>query len=442
MNWNVICRLGDDDKFEVAAPRLIIGFDNLGKSAEVSNRVIETLASYGIHPSGTVRDLLNLALCIYTADIRIQRTFAEDRWSRELMVHLPVAQPALWKNAKPALTDALGFLTGDIWDFDFRSREPFEREERFRQPESQPTKVALFSGGLDSFVGGIDLLEGSDDFVALVGQYGKGSTHPSQKKTHDIIQTTYPNRTVRIGFWVQPAKPGKNAYEDTMRSRSFLFLALGAAVASSSGPNIPLYVAENGLISLNVPLSHSRMGSFSTRTTHPHFIGSFRTLLEKLNIEIPVILPYRYQTKGEMLKGAKNQKVLADGLPMTLSCSRPDAGRYDKRSPGTHCGYCVPCIIRLASMKAGGFDLKGAAHYDIVKGGASPTTARGKDRRGFEVAIERVRSLSRLGLVGEVTGPGPLPHDDVPQYADVYRRGIEEVADFLKLKAPLGHDRS
>ncbi len=433
-NWNVVCRIGENDDYAAQPPHLIIPFDEDGRSKLAANRVFSTLVGNNLYPSGIVNDLLMLALAVYTADLRISRAFGTDRWSREITVHLPVFSPDLWRVAEPHLAETLGFLSGDNWHFDFRERPEQPDDYRADLPERQIDKVALLSGGLDSFVGAIDLLEGTDETVALVGQYGAGSTHSSQEATHAILKEAFPDRTIRMGFWVQPSSPGDRSGEDTMRSRSFLFLALGTAVANSSGDDIPLYVAENGLISLNVPLTPARMGSFSTRTTHPFFIDSFRTLLNTLGISTPLVLPYRFQTKGEMVRDAKNPDVTGKGLPLTVSCSRPDAGRFDKRPPGTHCGYCVPCIIRLASMKAAGISTKDAAYYDIVRGGAGPKTAKGRDRRAFELAITRTRSLSRLGLVGEVTSAGPLPDEDVSELVDVYLRGIEEVADFLKIK--------
>lgn len=435
-NWNVVCRIGDDDDYSAPSPYLIIPFDQDGRSTVAANRVFHTLAGNNLYPSEIVNDLLMLALAVYTADLRISRAFGTDRWSREITVHLPVFSPDLWRGAEPHLAETLGFLSGDNWHFEFRERPELADEDRADLPERQIDKVALFSGGLDSFVGAVDLLEGTDDTVALVGQYGSGSTHSSQEETHTILNEAFPDRTTRMGFWVQPSSLGDNSSEDTMRCRSFLFLALGTAVANSSGDEVPLYVAENGLISLNVPLTPARMGSFSTRTTHPFFIDSFRTLLNTLGISTPLVLPYRFHTKGEMVRDTKNPNVMAKGLPLTLSCSRPDAGRFDKRRPGTHCGYCVPCIIRLASMKVAGISTKDAAHYDIVRGGAGPKTAKGRDRRAFELAITRTRCLSRLGLVGEVTSAGPLPDDDVSQLVNVYSRGIEEVADFLRFKRP------
>src|SRR5205085_4443542 len=231
---------------------------------------------------------------------------------------------------------------------------------------------------------------------------------------------------------VQPSKIKGEAAEDTMRSRSILFLALGTAIASASQAGTQLYVPENGLISLNVPLTYSRMGSLSTRTTHPHVILLYRNILSTLGINVPVELAYRFLTKGEMLKGAKNQNVLRKGLSLTLSCSRPDSGRFQKRPQGTHCGYCVPCLIRLASMKAAGFSIKDAAFFDIVNGEFDPRTTKGRDRRGFEIAVQRAKGLSPLQLVAEVLNTGPLPPEEIQEYVGVYRRGIEEVGKLLR----------
>ena len=411
-------------------PRLIIEYDNLGQSKLASNRVISQLFKNGLEVNETIFDLLIFAMSVYTADLRIERSFANDRWTRRIVIHQPVAEPAKWEDAQPVLEKMLGFLTGDEWTFNFRSREVINRPAP-EQIEELPSIVTLFSGGLDSFVGTIDLLEENAGKIALVGQYGSGSTHPSQINTHQTLKEKYYGRTLPLGFWIQPAKPGKKSSEDTMRSRSILFLALGTAVAAACGDKIPLYVPENGLISLNVPLSHSRMGSFSTRTTHPYFISCYRELLTAISVNVPVILPYKFLTKGKMLKEAKNQEVLLDGLIKTLSCSRPDAGRFEKRPPGTHCGYCVPCIIRFSSMKAAGFDIKGAAFFDIANNKSEPKTAKGRDRRGFELAIDRVKNLSSLRLAGEVLQSGPLPPEDIREYAGVYKRGLEEVADFL-----------
>src|SRR5690606_23689563 len=139
-------------------------------------------------------------------------------------------------------------------------------------------------------------------------------------------------------------------------SRSFLFLSLGVATASAAGITAPLTIAENGLISLNVPLTPARGGSSSTRTTHPHFIELYRGLLKKLSLPVTLALPYRFKTKGEMLAEVRDKDLLKNTAALTMSCSHPEAGRYQGYSPGNHCGYCVPCIIRRASMTHANID--------------------------------------------------------------------------------------
>lgn len=438
MNWQLICRVGGADDFAPAigdSPRLSVRFDESLQSAQVNNDVLRLLLSKGLQINDTVFDLLQLAMVVYYADLRIDRIFAADRWTRQITVHLSVADVALWEGISPSLVKLLNFLTGDVWGIRFRNREPLVEIELENPNPNPPSIVALFSGGLDSFVGAIDLLEEFDGKIGLVGQHGNGpSINPSQTRSLTVLSDRYPNRPDRFGFYVQPTKPGKKrAYENTMRARSILFLALGTAVANACGEGTPLYVPENGLISLNVPLSHARTGSFSTRTTHPYFISLFRELLNGINIPVPVHLPYKFITKGEMLQQARNQDALSTGLGQTLSCARPDAGRYQGRPPG-HCGYCVPCIIRLSSMKAAGFDTNGGAYLDIVNEEVAPASPQGNDRRAFEIAIERTKEMSSLRLAGEVLQSGPIPHHEIQDYAGVYKRGLDEVAEFLKIK--------
>lgn len=435
MDWNVICRVGANDRFfptiDARIPRLLLALDESGNSPQIGNYVLPEIVRNGLTVDDTAIDLLNLAMSVYAADLRIERSFSNDGWSRNVQIHLPVVETSLWQKAQPIITKMLAFLTGDQWTLTLRQRERFDQLSPKNPAKTCPSVVTLFSGGLDSFVGAIDLLESKEGVIALVGQYGKGSTNPSQVNSHRVLSENYLNRTRRFGFYVQPTKPGTRAAENTMRSRSILFLALGTAVATACGDGTPLYVPENGLISLNVPLTNSRMGSLSTRTTHPYFLSLYGETLDALHIRVPVILPYKFRTKGEMLKETKNPRVLETGLPQTLSCARPDAGRFQKRPPGSHCGYCVPCIIRLASMKAAGFDHKKAAYFDVTGEQAAPETAKRSDRRAFDLAIERISSLSRLGLAGEVLQSGPLPPADIIEYASVYKRGLDEVADFL-----------
>jgi hypothetical protein len=413
-------------------PRVIASIARPGDRWDVRNDVFQTIhAATGRFPSRTVTDLLHLAFAVYTADLQIPRSLFQDRWTRDFIVHLPVSEPDRWNGQAGLLSRILMFLTGDNWEIRVRQLDSFTppKPERQRPPtlKGTATRVSLFSGGLDSLVGAIDQLERGET-VALAGHHGAGMANLFQQNVLKVIRTAYGGRALEFMFWVQPPK-NKRDGEPSMRSRSLLFIALGLGVASALAGEQPLVVAENGLISLNVPLTNPRMGSLSTRTTHPHFIGLFRTLLDALGVITAIEMPYRFRTKGEMLADAANPKVLADAVKESMSCSHTEAGRYQGRTPGIHCGYCVPCIIRRAAT-ADAKVVDARYDYDVLSGTLDPAGI-GADLRAFQMALERFADARPHDALFRVLGTGPLPPDEAADYAAVYTRGMKEVGRLL-----------
>ena len=88
--------------------------------------------------------------------------------------------------------------------------------------------------------------------------------------------------------------------DNNTRSRSFLFIGYALFVMTGMDNINELLVPENGLIALNVPLDETRVGSFSTRTTHPFYLSLWNELLEGLGVNLSVKNPYWNRTKGEM----------------------------------------------------------------------------------------------------------------------------------------------
>lgn len=432
MQWHIITQIGESDSFEPSLkstePRLIPTIDKAASSYPISNRIWERLSESGLIVPEHVLDLVHLALAVFTADVRVPRKTTLDQWTRDFILYLPVTTPPVWFDTLPRLTQMLSFLTGDRWEIRLRERQAVTRPRI--KPQKLADMVSLFSGGLDSFVGAIDLLE-SGHTVALVGQYGQGTTKGDQSRAHEVINASYKQQAYPLQFYVQPFKGVGRESEDTMRSRSILFLSLGTAVASALGAHTSLFVPENGLISLNVPLTSARMGSLSTRTTHPHFLSLYQDFINALGIDVVIRTPYRFKTKGEMLKEARNQKVLRTGARQTMSCAHPSAGRYSGFTPGQHCGYCVPCLIRRAAMRVVGLDRKSDYAMDILTEKPDANSVKARDRRGFEMAIQRVRSLRPLELIAEVLHSGPVPATEIQEYAAIYHRGLAEVEDFL-----------
>ena len=436
MIWHIIARIGPKDAFAPiltpADPRIEVAIDQPGNNNQVVHHLLEDLYKCGLTPSTEALDLLNLAVAAYTADLRVPRTFSDDRWRREFCVYLPVRSPDKWNALKAQVSSLLSFLTGDVWGLEFRSLGEQPTPAPGIPLVAPPSLVCLFSGGLDSFAGALDILSQTSDHVALVGHYGSGSTHGEQKRVYQPINAAYPNRTTPLWFFVEPKKLDKHQAEDTMRSRSIIFLALGTAVASSlNGEQVTLSVPENGLISLNVPLTDARAGSLSTRTTHPHVVGLFQGILGALSLSVRIETPFKFSTKGEILVNSTDQETLRASARTTMSCSRPSAGRYQHRSPGKHCGYCLPCIIRRAAMKVAELDDAADYSFDLLKDKSKASEPRGRDRRALEMAIERLQAMSDLEVAAEVAGTGPVPPADLPSLVQVYKRGLAEVAAFL-----------
>src|SRR5207253_8843417 len=92
-----------------------------------------------------------------------------------------------------------------------------------------------------------------------------------------------------------------------------------------------LRVPENGLIAVNVPLDHLRVGALSTRTTHPFYIARWNDLLETLGMEARIENPFWDRTKGEMAAACLNQTLLRRLAPSSLSCASPTKGRWEGR---------------------------------------------------------------------------------------------------------------
>ena len=400
------------------------------------------LARMKVHPTELGVDALVLATHVHLADTRISRTSeSQDGWTREIRLIVPVSDPDRWNVASTTFMRLLNFLTGDRWTLGFRAR-PREFSAVARRRPARLTSpafddLALFSGGLDSLIGAIDTLErgGAPLFVSHAGE---GATSNAQSTIFSALKANYRNRAFdRLRLWMTFPNgfiDGSNS-ENTTRSRSFLFFALGAfAGAGLDGPVI-LKVPENGLISVNVPLDPLRLGALSTRTTHPFYIARWNEALSILGMNVRIQNPYWDKTKGEMVRGCTNDALLQRLTPTSLSCSSPVKGRW-QRIGTQHCGYCVPCLIRRAALLAGLRPNPDPTTYTVGNLTARVLDTRqseGIQIRSMQLAINRLRAQPALASI-LIHKPGPL-FDESPArraaLAEVYRRGLEEVGMLL-----------
>ena len=195
--------------------------------------------------------------------------------------------------------------------------------------------ISLLSGGLDSFIGNLDLVAGgkrpfavsqtvvgdAENQRAFAKLIGGGLRHLQMNHNADV-----PN----------PETPS------SQRARSLIFIAYGVLAATTlkryqDGGAVTLYVCENGFISINPPLTEMRLGSLSTRTTHPVFFGLVHQLLDDAGLRVRDGKPLSTQDKGRNVEGVRRQETLA------RTCFSNDKLRPvpDTRSYSTVAGACL-----------------------------------------------------------------------------------------------------
>lgn len=422
-----------------AADALVLDLLPTTAASTISANLEQLVERAGALPA-VARELLLLASAVYVGDKVTPRDDAPDRWTRSFTVHAPASDPAVWETATSDLREALQFLTGDHWDLRWR-QEPTTIHRVRPRMRSRYDAVCLFSGGLDSFAGAIDLLEDpARPRVLLIGHYDSAHTPGPQQRLAEALRAAYGDARLRLlQIRVRPAPrsqaqaaPLPAGREPSTRSRSLLFIALGIAAAAAIGPGVPLYVPENGFIALNVPLIRARLGSCSTRTTHPYFLDRLRAALDRLGISNPIHTPYADRTKGEMLAGSRNPDLLGRYAGETVSCAHPEAGRYIGARPG-NCGYCFPCLIRRGALHAVGADRADDYLWDVTSDMSlfEGTSARGHDARALFIALQSwADPLRDPTLAPLVAGPLP-PGVDIRTAARVYEQGLAELRAWL-----------
>lgn len=304
-----------------------------------------------------VLDFFIITSSVYGIDRFVERKRnSVDGWSREFKVSFPVSDVRRWVVVQNKLQELLSFLTGDYWQVGFhKSKFIFPKEDpdiRYLKTFSQ---VNLFSGGLDSLIGALDFLKSKPkENILFVSHYDPqmGGPKGDQKDLIEKLNTFYAGQFVNLPSLKVSLEESTEIRESTFRSRSILFLGIAVLIAKAKSVS-KIEVPENGTVSLNYPLSASRRSSCSTRTTHPLVVDKTISILSDLGIQMEIKNPYEFNTKGEMVRDCKDQTNLLQLIEISNSCGK--RGHRAHWEPGkknaTHCGICMPCIYRQASLQ-------------------------------------------------------------------------------------------
>lgn len=412
---------------------------------EVSNLDLDFKTLYqrcGI-PNDTVLDFLFMASVFYVTDKFVGRKNTEDKWTRNIKIKIPVYELTKWHTEKENLDKCMSFLTGDIWEIEFYQNtsslhRPTERRRPPRRvlPRVQADLVCLFSGGLDSLVGAVDWLESNPQGdILLVGHYDGQVSGPKtdQSNLFNHLQRHYASRIDSLQVRAGQSPSGK---ETTFRSRSILFLAIGIYAAASIGEDVPLLIPENGTIALNIPLTPSRRGSCSTRTAHPSYLRMLSHILQSVGITNPILNPLGMKTKGEAISQCRNQQVLQNAIPDSVSCGKSGHKSSWIRRDAKGCGRCVPCIFRRASLHVIDSDNENygidicSDEIDLSSNKASVSDFRAV--LAFLGHNYNVEEIKRLLLSSGVS------IEEIEEYSNLVIRAMAEVKELVNDKGTTG----
>lgn len=351
-------------------------------------------------------DLLEIATYVYAADQATARgkrdveTFGSS-WRRRFHFVVPVRDVAFWQSeaVQQCLCATLDFLSDDRYEFEF---VPIGQQPSFQtflnfndqgQMLGFPEQVVLFSGGLDSLGGAVEEVVNQKRRVVLVNHRPTQKLDKRYQALKDLLDAKAPgNPPIHIRVTVHKKKWMNQEY--TQRSRSFLFAALGATIASMLGQSsIRFY--ENGVISMNLPVCAQVVGGKATRTTHPRVLHGFQTLLSLVSggvfqVENPLI----WKTKREVI-----DLIAKAGCEEMIAPSSSCSHTWEMTKEHSHCGTCSQCIDRRFAVIAAGVEQHDPLeHYKVDVFTQSRPKRRDvhEDKTMFASYLERANQVDRL----------------------------------------------
>jgi len=394
-------------------------------------------------------DLLEIATYVYSADQVIRRgaddvdTFG-DGWRRDLHFVVPVRDPDFWSSAQvqDTLCSTLGFLSDDQYRFDFvklDQEHPFQQYLQFddtQQVYGKPEQVVMFSGGLDSLAGAIDEVVNQKRRVLLVTHKSTSKLNKRHRTLEQMLaEKAGDNVPHRISVRVHKAKELNHEY--TQRSRSFLYVSIGATIARMLNlKSVRFY--ENGVISLNLPVCAQVVGGRATRTTHPRVMKGFQDLLSLVAGEpFTVENPYIWKTKADVVKIITDAGC-HDLIKHSMTCTHT----WEMTNQHTHCGGCSQCIDRRFAILAAKADQHDPVeHYKVDV--FTQSRDKGEDKIMAAAYLERANQVKNLTDVTQFVSSYPdvgrvlkyLNYSSAGQAAqrvfDLYKRHADEVTGAL-----------
>lgn len=344
-------------------------------------------------------DLSVVLGAVKCADRSIRRQHSVG-WARQLNIKVPVYELGKWRDdgVVASLVDALQYLTGDIWRFQFvkrRKKHSGTYQGVLLDPPDRPRVFVPFSHGLDSFAQS-ELLRARSQQLDVMPVHLRSSGHE-----HTMKSLKRSRRDSLTPVPVSAAVSEPKHSELSFRSRPFLYdgLAAYAAVLYHGGQ---VMIPENGQGSLGGSLV--RLGLEAPhRSCHPGFTSRLNRFFARLTgTDVTFMHPALFHTKGQVLRQLAKVKSNSDAwLAEHSSCSY-DARHANRDGKQVHCGVCGNCVLRRVSIHAAGLSADPTPykfdnlHATTLEGALAEADGSRSLAAYNDVARNAARSMQRL----------------------------------------------
>lgn len=434
-----------------AYPRATAGMAKLrtagpGKNVRVEFNDISRRLNRDIDPA--MVDLIEIAAFVYVADQMKHRGADEvetmgANWRRRMRFEIPVRIPALWMSApvSAALHELLSFLSEDEYEFTFSQYNHPPALDSYLNfgalvGEEPPESVVLFSGGLDSLGGVIEEVVQHRRSSLLVTHAATGTTRERHRTLTSMIAGATSGAPPQF-ITVRASKQHRTEKEYTQRARTFLYASFAVAVARMADLNAIRFY-ENGVVSLNLPISPQVVGARATRTTHPRVLASMRKLFSLItNTQFVIENRFLWKTKTDVVADIVKA---GHGAMIDYSISCTHTRQYRKDQP--HCGMCSQCIDRrfaVLAADAGQFEPEERYRHRLL----TDPRDEGESRIMLASYLETAQQVADMDITAFYSQYGgeaarALPHVDLPvddaarRIFELYKRHGQQVMSAIE----------
>ena len=200
-----------------------------------------------------LRDLARVGTAVYVADRLVRRPRRRNGTGREIDVRVDVTSPAFWTTHTDLITGALSIVSNDLWNLQFGAAVAEPVQAGLFSEEDPIPLVCLYSGGLDSAGGLLNRLRHGVRSVVTVTVCHQPGQRRRVLRQLDAFRRRYHAQIIPIMVRATLRRaPLLKHQELSQRCRSFLFLAIGGAVATTVGAS-DVEIYESGVGILNLP---------------------------------------------------------------------------------------------------------------------------------------------------------------------------------------------